>query len=158
MEKLTDIEINALHEALDDEYQSWSIYDQVIADFGEVRPFINIRDAEARHIEALRTLFTRYAVSMPENTWVGKVERYSTVQEACKAAVVAEIANGDLYERLFKDALRADILVVLRNLQEASLERHLPAFQRCAQGGGGQGAGRGAGQGAGQRQGGQGGG
>lgn len=153
MEKLTEVEINALHEALEDEYQSWSIYDQVIADFGEVRPFINIRDAEARHIEALRTLYTRYAVPMPENTWEGKVERYSSVQEACEAAVVAEIANGDLYERLFKDELRADILVVLRNLQQASLERHLPAFQRCAQGGGGQGGGRGAGQDQGQRRG-----
>lgn len=30
MDKLTAAEINALHEALDDEYQAWSIYDQVI--------------------------------------------------------------------------------------------------------------------------------
>lgn len=156
MDKLTTAELNALHEALDDEYQAWSIYDQVITDFGEVRPFINIRDAEARHIETLRTLYTRYGLSMPENNWPGKVERYSSVQVACEAAVAAEIANGDLYERLFKDELRADIVTVLRNLQEASLERHLPAFQRCAQGGGGQGAGRGAGQGAGRRQRGQG--
>ena len=153
MEKLTDAETNALHEALDDEYQSWSIYDQVIADFGEVRPFINIRDAEARHIEALRTLYMRYGVPIRENIWVGKVERYSSVQAACEASVAAEIANGELYERLFKPELRADIVTVLRNLQQASLERHLPAFQRCAQGGGGQDGGQGAGRGAGQGQG-----
>lgn len=153
MGKLTHVELNALHEALDDEYQSWSLYDQVIADFGEVRPFINIRDAEARHIEALRTLYTRYGVPMPENTWLGKVERYSSVQAACEASVAAEIANGELYERLFKTELRADIVTVLRNLQEASLERHLPAFQRCAQGGGGQGGGQGAGRGVGQGRG-----
>ena len=149
MDKLTAAELNALHEALEDEYQAWSIYDQVITDFGEVRPFINIRDAEARHIQALTRLFVRYGVPQPENTWPGKVERYSSVQAACEAAVAAEIANGDLYERLFKDELRADILVVLRNLQEASLERHLPAFQRCAQGGAGQGGGQGNGRGAG---------
>ena len=135
MNSLTDAEINALHEALEDEYQSWSIYDQVIQDFGEVRPFINIRDAEARHIQALTRLFERYGVPLPENTWPGKVERYATVQAACEASVAAEIANGDLYERLFKTELRADILAVLTNLQEASLERHLPAFQRCVQGG-----------------------
>lgn len=155
MQTLTETEMNALHEALDDEYQSWSTYDQVIHDFGEVRPFINIRDAEARHIEALRTLYTRYGVPMPENTWIGKVVRYSSVQEACAASVAAEIANGELYERLFKTELRPDIATVLRNLQEASLERHLPAFQRCAQGGGGQGYGQGArhrqGQGQGRR-------
>lgn len=162
MNTLTAAEINALHEALDDEHQSWAIYDQVISDFGEVRPFINIRDAEARHIEALSRLFVRYNIAIPDNPWLGKVERYASVQEACEAAVAAEIANGDLYERLFKDELRPDISRVLRNLQEASLERHLPAFQRCAQGAGqgggqgggqGRGAGRGRGQGGGQGQG-----
>ncbi|MDD2224285.1 MAG: hypothetical protein PHF42_12710 [Pseudomonas sp.] len=143
MDKLTDAEFNALHEALDDEYQAWSIYDQVITDFGEVRPFINIRDAEARHIEALRTLYIRYGVPIPENPWLGKVERYTSVQAACEASVAAEVANGELYDQLFKTELRPDILKVLRNLQQASLERHLPAFQRCGGGGGGRGQGMG---------------
>ena len=139
MDKLTAAEFNALHEALDDEYQAWSIYDQVITDFGEVRPFINIRDAEARHIEALRTLYIRYGVPIPENPWPGKVERYTSVQAACEASVAAEVANGELYDQLFTTELRPDILRVLRNLQQASLERHLPAFQRCGGGGGGRG-------------------
>ncbi len=143
MDKLTDAEFNALHEALDDEYQAWSIYDQVITDFGEVRPFINIRDAEARHIEALRTLYIRYGVPIPENPWPGKVERYTSVQAACEASVAAEVANGELYDQLFKTELRPDIHKVLRNLQQASLERHLPAFQRCGGGGGGRGQGMG---------------
>lgn len=99
----------------------------------------------------------RYGVPQPENTWPGKVERYSSVQAACEASVAAEIANGDLYERLFKTELRPEILNVLTNLQDASLERHLPAFQRCAQGGAGKGGDRGAGgQGGGRGQGGRG--
>lgn len=157
MDKLTAVEVNALHEALNDEYQSWSIYDQVIRDFGEVRPFVNIRDAEARHIEALSQLFAMFDEPMPDNPWLGKVERYSSVQAACEASVAAEIANGDLYDRLFKGALRPAIVAVLRNLQEASLERHLPAFERCASGGGGRRAGsggRGVGGGGGQGMGG----
>ncbi len=36
MNSLTEIEIRALNEALDDEYRSWATYDQVIADFGKV--------------------------------------------------------------------------------------------------------------------------
>ena len=143
MSELTQGEIRALHEALDDEYQAWTTYDQVIADFGEVRPFINIRDAEGRHIEALRTLFSRYGLPLPANPWPGKVPRYASVREACEAGVVAEVANGALYERLLSSTQRADILEVFRNLQEASQQRHLAAFQRCAQrtaGGGGRGA------------------
>lgn len=51
MNILDGIEIRVLHhEALDDEYHAWAIYDQVIAEFGEARPFITICQAEARHI------------------------------------------------------------------------------------------------------------
>ncbi|WP_051921112.1 ferritin-like domain-containing protein [Porticoccus hydrocarbonoclasticus] len=137
MNTLTEVEIHALNEALDDEYHSWATYDQVIADFGEVRPFSNIREAEARHIEALCTLFSLYGLTVPENPWPGKVERYASLQAACEAGVSAEIANGEMYERLIGSSQRPNIVMVLRNLQEASQQRHLPAFQRCAQRGGG---------------------
>lgn len=149
MSELTDNEIRALHEALDDEYHAWTTYDQVIADFGAAAPFSNIRDAEARHIEALHTLYTLYGLSIPANPWPGKTPRYASLLEACAAGVAAEIANGEMYERLLATTDRPDILIVFRNLSEASQQRHLPAFQRCAQGGGG-------GQGWGQHRGGRG--
>ena len=133
MNSLTEIEIQVLNEALDDEYHAWATYDQVIADFGEAPPFSNIREAEARHIKALCALFARYGLAVPENPWPGKVARYASVQAACEAGVTAEIANGAMYERLLGSSLRPDIVTVLRNLQEASQQRHLPAFQRCAQ-------------------------
>jgi hypothetical protein len=133
MVSLTDIEIAALREALDDEYRAWATYDQVIADFGVAPPFSNIRAAEARHIDALRVLFDRYRLPLPRNPWPGKVTRYSSLQEACEAGVAAEIENGALYERLFASTERSDILAVFRNLRDASQQNHLPAFRRCAQ-------------------------
>lgn len=48
MNHLSETESRMLNEALDDEYLAWATYDQVIADFGEVRPFSNIRAAEGR--------------------------------------------------------------------------------------------------------------
>jgi hypothetical protein len=134
MNPLTEAEVHALREALDDEYLAWTTYDQVIADFDNVPPFSNIRESEARHIEALCTLFARYGLPVPENPWPGKVARYASLQAACEAGVAAEIANGEMYERLLGETQRPDILAVLRNLQEASQQRHLAAFQRCAQG------------------------
>ena len=134
MTPLTETEIRALNEALDDEFRAWATYDQVIADFGEVPPFSNIRAAEARHIEALCMLFAHYGLPVPENPWLGKIARYASLQAACEAGVAAEIANGALYVRLLGATTRPDLLTVLRNLQEASQQRHLPAFQRCAQG------------------------
>ena len=137
MGPLTASEIDALHVALDDEYRAWATYDQVIADFGEVPPFSNIREAEARHIEALRGLFDRYGLSLPANPWPGKVMHYANRQEACAAGAAAEIENAALYERLLASTQRPDILTVFRSLQEASQQRHLPAFQRCVERGSG---------------------
>ena len=133
MNNLNEIEIMALNEALDDEYHSWATYDQVIADFGELPPFSNIRDAEGRHIEALLRLFEKHGLAIPASPWTGKVTRYASRQEACAAAVAAEIANGEMYERLLEATQRPDMLTVLRNLQEASQQRHLSAFQRCVE-------------------------
>jgi hypothetical protein len=137
MDPLTASEVKALHEALDDEHRAWTTYDQVIRDFGELPPFSNIREAEARHIEALRGLFDRYGLPLPANPWPGKVTRYANLQAACAAGVAAEIENGALYQRLLASTQRPDILTVFRNLQEASQQRHLPAFQRCVERGAG---------------------
>jgi hypothetical protein len=133
MTALNEIESTALHEALDDEYHAWATYDQVLRDFGIVRPFSNIRDAEARHIEALLYLFEQFGLAPPPNPWPGKVERYPSLRDACTAAVEAEIANAALYERLLASTDRSDILRVFRNLRDASQQRHLPAFRRCVE-------------------------
>jgi hypothetical protein len=135
MAALTDSEVAALHETLEDEYRAWSTYDQVIADFGEVPPFVNIRDAEAHPIEALATLFERYGLALPSNPWPGKVERFASVQAACETGVAAEIANGAMCERLLAVTQQPDVATVLRRLQDASQQRHLPAFRRCVEGG-----------------------
>ena len=137
MTDLTEAEIRALNEALDDEYQAWATYDQVIADFGDSPPFSHVREAEARHIEALQVLYARYGLPVPENPWPGRVPRYASLIEACAAGVGAEVANAALYERLLAATRRPDLLTVFRNLQAASQERHLRAFERCAQGAGG---------------------
>ncbi|MFA5662649.1 hypothetical protein [Castellaniella sp.] len=139
MTALSAAEVSALHDALDDEYQSWASYDQVIQDFGEINPFMNIRAAEARHIEALSVLFRTYAIDLPENTWIGRAPRHDSIRAACEAAVAAEIANAGLYQRLMAATRRSDILMVFERLRDASQQRHLPAFRRCLERSGGRG-------------------
>lgn len=132
MNPLNEIETQGLLEALDDEYKSWSTYDQVIRDFGAVRPFINIVEAEQRHIDALLEVGAHYGVPLPPNRWPGKVTRYASLYDACSHAVTGEIENAALYDRVLQSTRREDILQVYRALQSASTDRHLPAFQRCA--------------------------
>jgi hypothetical protein len=131
--QLSNEEVIALQEALDDEYKAWATYDQVIQDFGPIRPFINIRDAESRHIDALCQLYHEHGLTPPDNNWIGKAPRYDSVKSACAAGVQAEIDNVDLYQRIMAKTDRPDILRVFQNLQDASQNRHLPAFRRCLQ-------------------------
>ena len=123
--------IAALREALDDEFCARATYRKVIEAFGPVQPFVNIVEAEDRHAEALLALFAKFGIEPPEDTWPDRVTAPKTLADACQAAVEAEIANEAMYERLLAGISDPDVLTVMRRLQQASQERHLPAFRRC---------------------------
>jgi len=132
MTNLNAAEVQGLLDALDDEYKSWSTYSWVLRDFGDIRPFSNIVQAEQRHVDALLELCAHYDVTPPPNRWHSDVPRYVSVREACERAIEGEIANAALYDRVLQSTGRADIVRVYRALQSASTDRHLPAFRRCA--------------------------
>lgn len=128
---LTAGEVTALHEALEDEYKAWATYDQVIQDFGAVRPFVNIRESEARHVAALAALYERFALPMPRNDWPGRALRFENLRAACEAAVAGEVENELMYRRLLAATSTPIIRRVFERLRDASQQRHLPAFRRC---------------------------
>jgi hypothetical protein len=128
---LSESEAEALRIALDDEYKAWSAYEQVIADFGAVRPFTQIQEAEETHIDALVTLFDRYGLEVPANEVAGTIPSFDTLAEACEAGVQAEIDNAALYDQLFDLVDNPDLIQVFTSLQQASETKHLPAFERC---------------------------
>lgn len=135
---LTPQESQGLLLALNDEYHAEAVYRQVLDDFGDdVRPFTNIIVAEQRHQASLLDLFDFYELAVPANPWLGEVEGFESIADACAVGVEAEIINATLYDYLYSTTERADIITVYENLQAASNDKHLPAFERCGSGGGG---------------------
>jgi rubrerythrin len=120
-----------LTEALQDEYKARATYRKVIEKFGPVRPFANIVEAEDRHVAALLALFEKHGEPVPEDRWPGRVAVPDTLAEACRNAVEAEQENMAMYDRLLAATAEPDVRRVLENLQSASRDRHLPAFERC---------------------------
>ena len=96
-----------------------------------MRPFVNIVEAEDRHARALLALFARFGVEPPPDTWSERVAAPRTLLEARRAGVDAEIENEAMYERLLRRTNDPAVVAVMRRLQRASQERHLPAFRRC---------------------------
>jgi len=71
---------------------------------------------------------------------------FAGVREACAAAVLFETANVALYDRLLAAGpLPDDVKQVFDHNRIASLERHKPAFERCAGAASSRGAGHGSG-------------
>jgi len=141
----------ALIEALEDEYKARATYRLILAEFGPVRPFVNIVESEERHIQALLPLFQRYGIPIPPDDWAQRVTVPASVREACQEGVQAEIENAAMYQRLLAATQDyPDVQRVFLNLQRASQMRHLVAFRRCVERGGGQEA-----EGRGQRAGGR---
>jgi len=121
-----------LERAVQEEYGAEMLYRSVLASFGEdSAPFAAIVDAEARHVLALAQLFERRGLVTPGWVPVG-FPSFASLAEACAAGVAAEQADAAFYAPyLERGDLPLDVRNVFTNLQAASLQNHLPAFERC---------------------------
>ncbi|MDD1651393.1 MAG: hypothetical protein LUO80_13540 [Methylococcaceae bacterium] len=117
--------------ALLDEYKSRATYAKIIEKFGPVRPFVNIHEAEGRHVDALVRLFEVYSIEVPVDHWPCHLTVPESLKEASQQAVDAEQDNMTMYDRILAETPEPDVRRVLLNLQSASRDRHLPAFERC---------------------------
>ncbi len=131
--ELDDASQAALVEAINEEYGALATYEAIMDQFGAVQPFASIAWSEASHIAALTTLFERYGLDVPAAPEF-QAPVFDTLQDACEAGVQAEIADAALYDQLFEVVTAPDVIQVLNNLQNASLNNHLPAFEACAEG------------------------
>lgn len=151
---------DAIVAALDDERKAQATYQAVIDRFGDVMPYVNIIRAEVRHERNLLTLFDKYGVPVPTNTWsANDILPPNTLQAAYQQGVEFEKANAAMYTRFLEFVKEEDIRTVFEYNRGASVENHLRAFERFATGSGpglgrGNGPGMGGGNGSGQGRGG----
>jgi len=127
--------IDALTEAIQDEYHAVWAYQYVLGLLGNVKPFANIENAEKQHVDAIAKLFGKRALDVPDSEWgdddLPELAAITSLKEACQAGVEAENENIAMYRRLLEGSLPDDVAKVFAKLMSASLENHLPAFQNC---------------------------
>lgn len=117
--------------AVYDEFHAYETYSAIIEKFGNVNPFVNIKEAEAVHYSALMPLCEKYSVQIPVNDWAEKIEVPNTLVECCELGVAAEINNIKMYDNLIEHTDELDIKDILYKLQAASYNNHLPAFRNA---------------------------
>lgn len=121
----------ALRIALYDEYAARAFYAAAVQAFGAQPPFANIVRAEEQHIAALGALCQRYGVPRPLDPFPAEVMVSPSWRANLERGVAGEIANIRLYDYLSRQVVEPDVRQVFANLQAASRDNHLPAFQRA---------------------------
>lgn len=119
--------------AIEDEYQAQTEYNVIMKEYGTQRPFSNIIQSEATHINLLLPLLKVYDVAVPENDWNSMVAAPESLEAAYAMGVEAEEKNIEMYESFLKEELPEDIKEVFERLMSAS-ENHLRAFQNAVSG------------------------
>ena len=117
---------------IEDEYNTQATYNALIEEFGVVMPFARLVRAEARHIDALETLFETYDFDLPVVD-VNSVKVPGTLEEAYALGVSLEKVNIALYEDYLEADLPEDVERVFTNLMNAS-KNHLRAFENAVDG------------------------
>lgn len=82
--------------------------------------------------DALGQLYERFGLRAPAESHAGRIEAPGSVQEACQTGVEAEMANAAIYDELLESVTEPGMVKVFERLRAASLDRHLPAFERCS--------------------------
>ncbi|THF63261.1 ferritin-like domain-containing protein [Pseudothauera rhizosphaerae] len=122
----------AVRIALFDEYAARAFYKRVVESFGPRPPFANIANAEERHIAALGGVCERYGIPRPLDPFPTETTVSPSWLANCQRAVAGEVANLRLYTYLLAQVPNPDVRRVFEQLQAATLENHLPAFQQAA--------------------------
>jgi hypothetical protein len=118
------------------EYAAAAMYQAVIDEFGQVEPYVSIKEGEERHIDALVRQLERMGYDVPDNPYLGEVSAPADLQTAAEAWALGEIANVEMYDELLTQTEDETLIRVLENLRRASLESHLPLFELAAENGG----------------------
>jgi len=118
------------------EYAAAAMYQAVIDEFGQVEPYVSIKEGEERHIDALVRQLERMDYDVPDNPYLGEVSAPADLQTAAEAWAIGEIANVEMYDELLTHTENETLIRVLENLRRASLESHLPLFELAADNGG----------------------
>ncbi|NLO48011.1 MAG: hypothetical protein GX111_06800 [Clostridiales bacterium] len=115
--------------AMQDEYLAGARYKAVISKFGRQRPFINIEASERTHAMALKSLFRKHDIPVPENAAAQYVTVPGTLVEAIKDAINSERLTVHMYDIFLSHNLPNDVKLTFTFVRNAA-ENHVEAFER----------------------------
>ncbi|MBX7491417.1 hypothetical protein [Helicobacter turcicus] len=116
--------------ALDNTYKTYSFYALASA-LDEI--FINLKNTEVAHINALTYQLQKLNVAIPNNPYLNTIVLPNSIEEVLQTALIQENANITLYNDLTANEQDAEVLDVFYRLQATSFNNHIPALHTLMQ-------------------------
>ena len=91
--------------SIQDEYSAFAEYEYILTNFNITKPFSNIINAEASHIEMLLPLFDTYELQVPYNDAENHLLLVVDLVDTFRTGVIAEILNIDMYNLFLEQDL-----------------------------------------------------
>jgi len=133
----TDYDQTSLKATLDvvlaDEYKARAEYALIVDQYGAVSPYVQLIQAETKHISALSRIYDAFGWTLPADNGASFAVAPTSLEASYQIGIEAETANIALYETYLDTDLPDSVARVFANLQNAS-EHHLAAFTAYANG------------------------
>lgn len=114
--------------AAQDEYLARAEYAAIMEEYDVTRPYSNIIKSEETHLDYLEDIYETYSIEFPKDESSAYLVIPTSLLEAAKIGVQAEIDNIAMYEQFLSYDLPEDIENVFNALMKGSIN-HLNAFQ-----------------------------
>ena len=101
----------------------------ILDNFDVTKPFSNIINAEASHVEMLLPHFETYELLVPYNDAQNHLLHVIDIEDTFRTGVLAEILNIDMYNLFLEQELPDDVRDTFIALRDASI-KHLVAFEK----------------------------
>ncbi len=124
---------SALDIVLADEYKARAEYAAIVLKYGQVNPFVQLIQAETRHIESLTRLYKAFDFAILSDNGATFAVVPTSLEAAYQIGSDAETANIAYYETYLNTKLPQSVELIFTHLQNAS-ERHLQIFTDYANG------------------------
>lgn len=115
--------------AVQDEYLAHAEYAKIMEIFDVQKPYSNISLSEETHLSHLKEVYASYDLEFPADTASEHLIVPTSLLEAAKTGVQAEIDNIAMYEKFLTYDLPDNVYSVFVILRDGS-KNHLKAFQK----------------------------
>jgi hypothetical protein len=105
--------------------------------YGDVQPYVWVRDDEARHVELILHQLSIYGVEPPEDPYANTVVAPEDMAEAAAMCAEAKRANVAVYDDVLRRVAGYPRLTrFFAHMREESSKSHLPLYEFAAEHGG----------------------